>query len=213
MIFRPHSWHVSSRIAMPGKRIIGENGPKVARMDPAARAARHDFLAWQCRIRQLSVRQSDGRPGPGLQPSVRLPADGVELGPIIVLIRKRASLPITAQFQHMVRRTRDPAERRESALRFLAAAYYQRPDEFSDQLTALFGPDSVIVYRLLQAGECRLDFEQYGQHFALNCRVDDLAEDDAAFQFTYWHNSLFNPAIPGGVRVLAFQPDWSAGSL
>jgi len=29
---------------------------------------------------------------------------------------------------------------------------------------------------------------------------------DAAFQFTYWHNSLFNAAIPGDARVLEFRP-------
>lgn len=193
--------------------MIDNNDAKVALLDPAGQAARHEFLGWQCRIRQLSVRQAGGRPTPGMRPRVSLPPDETNLGHVVVLIRKKASQEVTTQFQHMVRRTRDPAERFESALRFLAAAYYQRPDDFSDEMTALFGPRSALVERLLEVGQCTLDFEQFDQCYRLRCRVKRLAESDAAFQFTYWHNSLFNPAIPGDAQVLGFQPDWSTARL
>lgn len=192
--------------------MINENDPKVALPDAAAKAARRDFLGWQCRLRQLSVRQAGGRPTSGMRPRVTLESDGSDLGHIVVLIGKKSSEEDTAQFQHMVRKTGDPAERRDSALRFLAAAYYQRPDEFSDRMTALFGPRSEIALRLLRAGRCHLDFEQYTQRYGLRCRVAELEESDAAYQFTYWHNSLFNPAIPADIRILQFTPDWSAGS-
>jgi hypothetical protein len=188
---------------------MDNDDPKVAVLDPAGQAARREFLGWQCRIRQLSVRQADGRPTSGMRPGVTLPEDGTDLGQITVLIRKKASQEATAQFQHMVRKTRDPAERRESALRFLAEAYYQRPEDFSDELTALFGARSAVVDQLLRAGRCRLEFAQFEQRYQLSCRVRQLAASDAAFEFTYWHNSLFNPAIPGDVQVLAFQPAWS----
>ena len=191
--------------------MIDNNDPKVALLDPAGQAARHEFLGWQCRIRQLSVRQAGARPTLGMRPRVSLPPDETDLGHIVVLIRKKASQKTTTQFQHMVRRTRDPAERFESALRFLAAAYYQRPDDFSDEMTALFGPRSALVERLLEVGQCMLDFEQFDQRYRLRCRVKRLAESDAAFQFTYWHNSLFNPAIPGDAQILRFKPDWSTG--
>jgi hypothetical protein len=187
-----------------------DDDPKVAPLDPAGQAARNEFLGWQCRIRQLSVRQADGRPTSGMRPRVSLPCDDTNLGHITVLIRKKASQQVTTQFQHMVRKTRDPAERFESALRFLAAAYYQRPDEFSDEMTALFGPRSTLARRLLEAGRCTLDFEQFDQRYRLSCRVGEPAETDTAFEFTYWHNSLFNPAIPGNVRILAFKPDWAS---
>ena len=190
--------------------MIDDIDPKVALLDPAAQTARHEFLGWQCRIRQLSVRQAGGRPSSGMQPSVCLLPDDTDLGHIVILIRKKASQEVAARFQHMVRRTRDPAERHESALRFLAAAYYQRPDEFSDEMTALFGPRSVLAERTLEAGQCRLEFEQFEQRYRLRCGVKALAESDPGFQFTYWHNSLFNPAIPGDVDILSFQPDWSA---
>jgi hypothetical protein len=109
----------------------------------------------------------------------------------------------------MVRKTQDPAERHDAALKMLAAAYYQRPQEFSDQLTALFGPGSEIAERTCAAGRCLLAFEQYSQSYTLPCSVRALAEDDSAFQASYWHNALFNPALPGGVQVLGFQPDWA----
>lgn len=213
MMSQLKGWHEFSNNTDGPKPIAGksmiEDDPKVALLDPAGQAARHEFLGWQCRIRQLSVRQSGGRPTSGMRPRVLLAPDDTDLGGIVVLIRKKASQEVTSQLQHMARKTRDPAERRESALHFLAAAYYQRPGEFSDELTALFGPRSARVGQLVQARQCTLDFEQFEQRYRLSCRVEELMESDEAFQFTYWHNSLFNPSIPGDAQILRFKPDWS----
>ena len=79
-------------------------------------------------------------------------------------------------------------------------------------MTGLFGLDSELADRLLEAGRCRLLFAQYNQSYDLPCTLRQLPEDHPVFQATYWHNSLFNPNLPGGVRVLAFRPDWSAAS-
>lgn len=189
--------------------MIDDGDANIAPLDPAARAARHAFLAWQCRLRQLAVRHAGGRPTSGMRPRVSLPDTATDLGHIIVLIRKKASQEVTSRFQHMVRKTRDPTERFESALEFLAQTYYQRPEAFSDELTALFAPRSTLVDGLLEAGACTLDFEQFEQRYRLECRVGALERSAAGYQFTYWHNSLFNPAIPGDAQVLCFQPDWS----
>ena len=188
-----------------GQEEIGQ----VVRLEAAQAALRDHFLGWQCRLRQLAVREAGGRPTSGMRPEFRLGAEGPPLGAITTLILRRAPAEATAQFRHMVRKTQDPAERYDAALQMLAAAYYQRPREFSDRLTALFGPGSEIAGQLLAAGRCRLAFEQYSQSYALPCSVRALAEDDPAYQATYWHNALFNPALPGGVRVLGFQPDWA----
>ena len=181
--------------------------------DRGARAAalRDHFLGWQCRIRQHAVRQDAGRPSAGMRPLVGLDGGGADPGPVTVLIVKRDPEEETAQFRHLMRKTKDPAERYTNALKFLAASYYQRPAEFFDEMTALFAPDSQVAERLVAAGRCRLDFAQFSQSYALPCTARRLAEDEPAYQATYWHNSLFNPDIPGGVRVLAFQPDWAAG--
>lgn len=173
---------------------------------------RDGFLAWQCRIRQYAIRQAGGRPTAGMRPAVRIGVGSTAAGEITVLIVKRDRDDITAEFRHMVRRTHDPADRFSAALKYLAAAYYQRPGDFLDHMTALFAADSAFAARLLAAGECRLDFDQFSQTYRLPCRVRRLADDDPAYQATYWHNSLFNPALPPDVQVLAFAPDWSAAT-
>jgi len=147
-----------------------------------------------------------------MRPRVKLLPDDTDVGDIVVLIRKKSSREVTSQLQHMVRKTRDPAERHASALSFLAAAYYQRPAEFSDQMTALFGPGNALAEQLIQAQRCILDFEQFDQRYRLTCRVEKSVQSDPAYQFTYWHNSLFNPSIPGDAQVLRFEPAWSSGA-
>ena len=75
----------------------------------------------------------------------------------------------------MARRTHDPAERREAALKFLAERYYQASREFSHILTASFPPDSATAEKLLANRECLLDFEQFSQRYRLHCTVRRLS--------------------------------------
>lgn len=184
--------------------------PHLVVLDESAQALRAHFLGWQCRVRQYAVRQGGGRPTSGMRPRVLLGRPAADLGPITVLINKSDPTQVVSQFRHLVRKTHDPVERYHDALKVLAAAYYQRPEEFSDELTALFGEVSDTADRLLADCRCRLLFDQYSQSYDLPCTLRRLPESHPAFEATYWHNSLFNPNIPGGVRVLAFRPDWSA---
>jgi len=164
------------------------------------------------------MRYAAGRPAPGLRPQVFVPVSaqhqlsqqepGRNAGEIIVLINKTDSQTFAQQFRHMVLKTQDPNERYDSALNFFKAAYYQRGHEFDDQLTALFGPHSDTAELLHGLGRCRLHFDQFNQRFELDCIVRELPEHDHSYQLTYWHNRLFNPTMPAGVRILAFEPDW-----
>lgn len=94
-------------------------------------------------------------------------------------------------------------------IHLLSSTYYQDPKGLSDKITVLFGPDSVACAKLIEAGKCILDFEQNNQRFSIPCTVVDLQPDDSFYQATFWHNSLFNPSLPGNVIILAFIPDWS----
>jgi hypothetical protein len=167
-----------------------------------------DFLGWQCRLRQMAMRHDSGRPSPGMRPRITLP-DGRVLPPIVVLITKREPDEVTAQFRHMVLKTNDPADRYANAIRLLQAGYYQHPGEFSDVLSALFSPESSLSRALLEAGRGELLFEEHNQVFRVPADIRLLDESHPIFQATYWHNRLFNPAMPGQVDVLAFLPDWS----
>ena len=190
---------------MPGSD--GES--QVINLEAAQVALRDAFLGWQCRIRQLAVRQAGGRPTSGMRPEVTPEGASAPLGTITILVLKAEPAEATAQFKHMARKTHDPAERLENALKHLQAAYYQRPKDFSDVMTALFGPESDIARRLSTTGGCSLSFEQYQQRYEIPCRVRRLAESEPAYQATYWHNALFNPRLPAGVEILAFSPDWA----
>ncbi len=189
---------------------MGESdGGEVVRLEAAQAALRDHFLGWQCRLRQLAMREAAGRPTSGMRPTVTAPGEAEPLGQITVLLLKREPEEATAQFRHMARKTHDPAERLEAALKHLQAAYYQRAHEFTDVMTALFGPGAAIARRLTGIGGCLLDFAQYNQSYRIPCGIAPLDRAHPAYQATYWHNSLFNPHLPGDIQILAFTPDWS----
>ena len=180
----------------------------VVRLDNANEQFRDRFLRWQCRIRQIAMRSHDGRPSAGMTPLVSAADSSAPLARIITVLCKRPEHSATMEFRHMARRTHDPAERRESALKFLAERYYQTANEFSDSLTASFPPDSGIAAALLGHRECRLDFEQFSQRFGLHCKVRRLSPNNPLREATFWHNLLFNPRLDAGCTVLGFEPDW-----
>lgn len=188
---------------------MSKGSEKVAGLEEA-RVMRDHFLGWQCRLRQLSAREAEGRPTLGMAPQVYV--DETALGRIVVVLVQRQPRESTTQFSYLVRQTQDPVERHEKGLKILQAEHYQLPEEFSDKLTALFGPGSEVAGRLLEAGHCELDFGQYSQSYQLPCAVEGLQTTDPAYQATYWHNQLFNPAIPPGAQVLAFSPNWHRAS-
>lgn len=181
-------------------------------IEPAATALRDEFIGWQCRIRQLSARQAGGRPSPGMRPRVVAPS-GDELSPAItVLIVEAEPHDSIALFRFQYLKTPDPTERYDKALEILSAGYFQQPRTFSDVMTALFGPRSALAARLLQQGHCILEFQEYAQAYRVPCALAELAADHSLYQATYWHNHLFNPNLPAGVRILSFTPDWTHAS-
>ena len=180
--------------------------------DSTAKTLRDHFFGWQCRLRQMSVRNAGGRPTSGMRPDVVLAGETDTVARITVLIVKAEPEEATDRFRHFYRRTHDPADRFDAAMAYLAAVYYQRPAEFADEMSALFGPGADVAARLRADGRCTLRFSQYEQSYDLPCRVRALDEDDPAFQATYWHNSLFNPDLPAGVQILGFQPEWESAT-
>lgn len=164
------------------------------------------FLGWQCRVRQYAVRRQGGRPPEGARASVRL--GGEAAGQINTVMYKLDPERITAEFRFMVQKSNDPRAVYENALGLLGEHYYQVPAEFDDRITALFSLDSDLAGRLLAAERCTLDFSQGTQEFTLACAVRDCEPRSAEYEATYWHNHLFNPNLPGRVRVVLFETDW-----
>ena len=93
--------------------MTGESSSSVINLEAAQAALRDSFLGWQCRLRQLAMRQAEGRPTNGMRPEDTVGDDPKPLGQITVLVLKAEPEEITAQFRHMVQKTNDPAERPE----------------------------------------------------------------------------------------------------
>ncbi len=134
------------------------------------------------------------------------------MGHIITLMSKSPQYSKTPEMRHLVRKTNDPALRREAALTFFSEYYYQKAAEFSDTLTATFPPGSPGAASIREAGRVTLTFEAYNQRYDLECRVWTLAERNPLHQATYWHNLLFNPGLAADTIILGFEPDWARSS-
>lgn len=173
---------------------------------------RQQFMKWQCRVRQLAMRDNHGRPDDAISPAVMLAGQDAAMGHIITVMNKSPGYSLTAELQHIGRKTHDPAQRREQAMQFLSATYYQKQHEFSDILTATFMVHSQGAAKLYKAKNCTLVFEAYAQRYDLQCNVWRLAAHNPLYQATMAHNQLFNPAIAPDTIILGFEPDWQASS-
>ena len=173
---------------------------------------RQQFLLWQCRIRQIAMREGGGRPSAGMRPKI-LSADGRTLskGTIVLLVRDDPA-ESTDFFEFQVKKNHDPNEVYQKGLTFLQSTHYHRADRFSDEMTALYLPESRLAALLVQLGVCRLDFRQFGQSWRLPCAVREMMPDEPAYRNTLWHNRLFNTQLSDNVRILGFKPDWTAAA-
>ena len=174
---------------------------------------REQFFAWQCRIRQMAMRENEGRPAPGMCPKILGTEGDVLADQIITLIIRGAPEESTDFFRFQVQKYNDPNEIRKKTLTFLQATHYHGPKEFMDCLTALFGKDSAFAASLTERGKCVLEFRQFNQGYKLNCNVSLLERDTPEHAATLWHNRCFNPNLGDDVMILKFEPDWLVSSL
>ncbi len=169
---------------------------------------RNHFLTWQCRIRQIAMREAEGRPSQAMRPRV-LDNNGDELSPgIIVLLVREDSFESTEFLKFQVQKYNDPQDVYKKALIFLQSTHYHRAAEFSDEMTGLFSKGSALVERMMADEKITLEFNQFSQTYKLPCRTRLLDIDEAAYQATLWHNRIFNPNIGAEIDIFGFQPDW-----
>lgn len=169
---------------------------------------RDAFMRWQCRVRQIAMREKQGKPDAGAIAEVVPEGASEPLGSIITVLSKAPMFTKTPELKHMFLRTNDPAQRREKALQLFSETYYQKHGEFSDLLTATFLPKSEGAQTLIDAKRCHLGFDAYNQNFSLKCQVRSLSKGEPLYQATFWHNLLFNPNLSPDTIILGFQPVW-----
>ena len=174
---------------------------------------RDKFMGWQCRVRQIAMRENLGRPDDAIAPYAYSEVTSESLGQIVTVICKLQAHSKTPELQHIFRHTNDPAERRDKALQLLSETYYQKHREFSDMLVATFTPNSYVAKALKNAGKCYLEFNAYGHRFKLRCKVTKLGSSHPNYQATWWHNILFNPNLNPDILILGFEPDWKSSAI
>lgn len=118
----------------------------------------------------------------------------------------------TAFFKFQVQKTNEPEEVREGALSYLGADYFQLPELFSDEMTAVFAAGSPAAASLLKAKAVLLEFEQYSQSFRMLCKASRLRSEEPARESSFWQARPFNPNLPKDVQVLSFKPDWKSAT-
>ena len=155
------------------------------------------------------MRNGDGRPSSGMRPRVLL-EDGAEVASaatlLLVPIHPQESIQ---QFRFMALKTNDPRDRLKKAIELLSSTFYQHVENFSGVMTGLFSGSSETVKTLVNKKSCVLEFDYQQQSFRIPFRVRVLKKKEPAYEFTYWHNFLFNPYLFPEVKVLGFDPNWS----
>ena len=170
------------------------------------------FLGWQCRVREYAMRNDEGRPTPGICPTVFLESgEQVASALTLVLVPAQPQESIQ-QLRFMSKKTFDPQERYKKAMQLLSSTFYQHIEDFSGLLTGLFPNDSSIAKILQKEKRCVLKFDYQQQRFSILCSVREFSKDKEDYEFTYWHNLLFNPYLSPEVKVIGFEPDWSKSS-
>ena len=167
------------------------------------------FIGWQCRVRELALRSEEGRPNGGMRPKIALKNGKVVFPAATLLIIPEHPDQIIRQFRFMALKTQDPKERYTKALQLLAARFYQKTEDFSGAMAGIFSRFSEEVMALEKDDYCIMEFDYQQQAFKIPCNVSESPKNDQVYEFTYWHNYLFNPNLSPEVKVLHFKPDWS----
>ena len=170
------------------------------------------FIGWQCRVRQYAMRNDEGRPTAGMRPDVLL-EDGKEVASAVTLLLVPDPLKDSVrQFRFMALKTQDPHERYKKAIELLSSSFYQNVGNFSGLMTGVFSMNSETVNRLTKNQRCVLEFDFQQQRFRVPAGIKVLLKKNPEYEFTYWHNFLFNPHLSPDVTVLGFEPDWRDSS-
>ena len=167
------------------------------------------FIGWQCRVRELALRSEEGRPNGGMRPKIVIKNGEVIFPAATLLIVPDQPDQTISQFRFMALKTQDPKERYTKALQLLSASFYQDADDFNGEMSGIFSQDSVEVKLLEKHGNCVMEFQYQQQAFKIPCIVSPSRRNEPVYEFTYWHNYLFNPNLSPVVSVLHFKPDWS----
>ncbi|MCY4446045.1 MAG: hypothetical protein OXC02_06270 [Rhodobacteraceae bacterium] len=171
---------------------------------------RKEFLKWQCRVRQIIIREHSGQPDESITPEVSFFQESRKSFRCVTVLNRNLSQSVNQELIHMNKANHDLIKRREKAIQFFGERYYQKPDWFSDILTSTFVTGSERYQSLVAEKRCMLQFNAFNHEFNLACRIKVYQPNEHSWQATYWHNLLYNPYLLPTIAVIGFVPDWDS---
>jgi len=164
-----------------------------------------DFVVWQCSLRQRNFRMFSGKPSDGTIAKVLdLKTNKVICDIRSVLIEKNC-LNTAKMFEFMIKQTHELELRFDKAVKFLSSEYYNNPRNFEGSFTATFDKNSNVFKKLLKIKKFNVQFFERETGFQFPVTISKLKKNDANWQYTFWHNSFFNPAINENIEILYFN--------
>ena len=164
-----------------------------------------DFVVWQCSLRQRNFRMFSGKPSDGTIAKVLdLKTNKLICDIRSVLIEKNC-LNTAKMFEFMIKQTHELELRFDKAVKFLSSEYYNNPRNFEGSFTATFDKNSNVLKKLLKIKKFNVQFFERETGFQFPVTISKLKKNDANWQYTFWHNSLFNPTLNENIEILYFN--------
>lgn len=165
-----------------------------------------DFIIWQCSLRQRNFRMFGGKPSDGVVAFFSDIKSNKELGNARSILLENNCINTSKMFEFMHKQTHDPETRFDKAVKFFSSEYYNTPKNFNGSFTATFNNQSPIVKNLIKKKKVSVQFFERETGFNFTVNITKLKKNDAKWQYTFWHNKFFNPALNERVQILNFSP-------
>ena len=164
-----------------------------------------DFVIWQCSLTQRNFRIFGGKPSEGTIAKIINLKSNKEICDIRSVLIEKNCLNTAKMFEFMVKQTHEPELRFDKAIKFLSSEYYNHPENFEGSFTATFDKNSNIFKKLLKIKKSNVQFFERETGFVFPVTISKLKKNDPRWQYTFWHNFFFNPALNENIEILYFS--------
>ena len=164
-----------------------------------------DFVIWQCSLRQRNFRMFSGKPSEGTIAKIINLKSNKEICDIRSVLIEKNCLNTAKMFEFMIKQTHEPELRFDKAIKFLSSEYYNHPENFECSFTATFDKNSDIFKKLLETKKSNVQFFERETGFVFPVTISKLKKEDPRWQYTFWHNFFFNPALNENIEILYFR--------
>ena len=172
-----------------------------------ARIGWNDFVIWQCSLRQRNFRMFGGKPSEGTIANLLDIKTNKTLSDVRSILLEKKSFNTSKMFEFIHKQTHDPETRFDKAIKFFSSEYYNTPKKFDGSFAATFNYQSSVAKNLLNKKKIRAQFFERETGFNFMVNVSKLKKNDAKWQYTFWHNRYYNPALNENIEILNFNPE------